>query len=831
MPVRCCRRGKASSTVPLTAERHPGIVRGAFASLTEADIHQFRSILSKSGPTAVLTSTDEVSPYNEDWMRKYRGQSSIVLRPKTTTEVSEILRHCSSRRLAVVPQGGNTGLVGGSVPVFDEVILSTSSMNNVEEFDEVSGILTCQAGCILEVLDNWLAERGYMMPLDLGAKGTCQIGGNVATNAGGLRLLRYGSLHGTVLSVEVVMPDGKIVNLGQPLRKDNTGFDLKQLFIGSEGTLGVITKVSILTPRKSSSVNVAVLRLPSYANVQRAFLKAKTDLSEILSAYEFWDSDCSDLVLSKIDGMRPLLSSPPSSPHFYVLLETSGSNESHDAEKVMAFLDGVMEDGIVEDGALAETVTQRSAMWSFRESIPEACARDGEGGNLKYDLSVPVPALYDVVTSLRERFEQIGLGGRFGRVVGFGHMGDGNLHLNVTGTRWNPDVLKAVEPFVYEWVEANRGSISAEHGLGVMKAPYIGYSKSKDAIAMMQQLKSLWDPNGIMNPYKFLPTVPKTTKNGYRRDRVAYTSISRAAAPAGSFTVSGFISKSNSICETALLNPMPSPIIVKIGGSVLTDKSTINTLRQDTINSIASAIKSHVTSHLPPPLILIHGAGSFGHIIARQHNLTSHTKAPPADSPRATPQGVSATRVSVQTLSNHFASALISKNISPVVLTPSALIQLHDGVVQNPERLFQAVQQALDDGLVPLLHGDVVMDDRWGGRVYGGDALLSLLCSHFRPSTALFVCSVSGVLDGAMNVVPEVFFDENGDVVGRGLMVGSAVNDVTGGMAGKVKTCSEVVSGGWVEGNVAIVGVEEFGSVMMGHKLRGGTVFKLGYNR
>ncbi|KAI8843097.1 FAD-linked oxidase-like protein [Chytridium lagenaria] len=295
------------------------------------------------------------------------------------------------------------------------------------------------------------------MPLDLGAKGTCQIGGNVATNAGGLRLL------------QVVTPDGKIVNLGQPLRKDNTGFDLKQLFIGSEGTLGIITKVSILTP-------AAVLRLPSYTHVQKAFAHAKADLTEILSAYEFWDSECSDLVLSHMEGTRPLLPTSPDS--FYVLIETSGSNETHDSEKLMGFLDKVMGDGIVDEGTLADAVAQKSAMWRFRESIGEACGKDAGGGNLKYDLSVPVTQLYDVVYDLRKRFKDLGLDERYGKAVGFGHMGDGNLHLNVTGTKWDEEVVKAGSRF-----------ISAEHGLGVMKAPYVGYSKSKDAIAMMKDLK------------------------------------------------------------------------------------------------------------------------------------------------------------------------------------------------------------------------------------------------------------------------------------------------------------------------------------------------------
>ena len=235
-------------------------------------------------------SASDLEPYNTDWMRKYRGQSQLVLLPKTTQEVSAILKHCNQRRydrvvgdggggggvsalislvlwvsltsthrlsghgrtasLAVVPQGGNTGLVGGSVPVFDEIVINAKNMNQILEFDEVSGTMVCQAGCILETLDRYAEERGYMMPLDLGAKGSCQIGGNVATNAGGLRLLRYGSLHGTVLGLEAVLPDGTILDNLSTLRKDNTGYDLKQLFIGSEGTLGFITAVSMLTPKR-----------------------------------------------------------------------------------------------------------------------------------------------------------------------------------------------------------------------------------------------------------------------------------------------------------------------------------------------------------------------------------------------------------------------------------------------------------------------------------------------------------------------------------------------------------------------------------------------------
>mmetsp|Transcript_8061 Transcript_8061/g.29775 ORF Transcript_8061/g.29775 Transcript_8061/m.29775 type:complete len:312 (+) Transcript_8061:52-987(+) len=207
----------------------------SFSLVEQADIRFFEDTLGKK---AVLTSGDELAKYNTDWLGKYQGNSKVVVRPRTVEQVSDIVSHCNSRRLAVVPQGGNTGLVGGSVPVYDEIVLSLGAMNEIISFDQTSGVLVCDAGCILEDLDNYVRERGHVMPLDLGAKGSCQIGGNVATNAGGIRLLRYGSLHGSVLGLEVVKANGEVLDILSTNRKDNTGYDIKQLFIGAEGTLG-----------------------------------------------------------------------------------------------------------------------------------------------------------------------------------------------------------------------------------------------------------------------------------------------------------------------------------------------------------------------------------------------------------------------------------------------------------------------------------------------------------------------------------------------------------------------------------------------------------------
>ncbi|KAG6975772.1 hypothetical protein JG688_00002023 [Phytophthora aleatoria] len=442
----------------------------ALASWTEDDKTYFQQLLK---PESVLTDADDTETYTVDWLKKYKAQSNhqMVLKPKTTEQVSAILKYCNERNLPVVPQGGNTGLVGGSVPVYDEVVLSTSSMNNVISFDEVSGILVCEAGCILENLDNHVAKHGYMMPLDLGAKGTCQIGGNVATNAGGLRLLRYGSLHGTVLGIEAVLADGTVIDCLSTMRKDNTGYDLKQLFIGSEGTLGVVTKVSILTPPRSSSKNVALLACEDFEACQKAFVEAKKHLGEVLSAVEFMDRQSLDMVLSQQDWTKDPLETPST---YYVLIETSGSNSDHDVEKLEAYLEDVMGSGVVVDGTVAQDEAQAQKLFLIREDITVALAARG---------LAPTDA----------------------KVVCYGHIGDCNVHLNISTLEYDDHVFSALEPFIFEWTSKYRGSISAEHGIGTHKPEYLHLSKSNNAIKLMQQMKHMMDPKGILNPYKVLP--------------------------------------------------------------------------------------------------------------------------------------------------------------------------------------------------------------------------------------------------------------------------------------------------------------------------------------
>ena len=456
----------------------------------------FRDLLGSESAIIDGVSTDasaDLEPFNSDWMRKYKGHTRLAIKPGSVSEVSKALKFCNDNMLAVVPQGGNSGLVGGSVPVYDEIVVNMSRMNRIRSFDPVSGVLVVDAGCVLETVDTFLAGKSHIFPLDLGAKGSCQIGGNVATNAGGLRLLRYGSLHGNVLGLEAVLPDGTIVDDLSLLRKNNTGYDIKQLFIGGEGTLGIITGVSILCPQRSKAVNVALFGLESFDMVQQAYREAKGQLSEILSAFELMDGRSQDLVHEVTKRARPLEGEYP----FYCLIETSGSNAEHDSEKLETFLEHVMSEGTVSDGVLAQDETQMRSLWSWREGITECVGH--WGGVYKYDLSIPLPELYVLVEDVRERLTSAGLVGEdeshpVVAVVGYGHMGDSNLHLNIATRRFDKAVEQKLEPYIYEWISRRGGSISAEHGLGLQKKPYIQYSRSPTMIRLMQQIKGLYDP-------------------------------------------------------------------------------------------------------------------------------------------------------------------------------------------------------------------------------------------------------------------------------------------------------------------------------------------------
>lgn len=375
----------------------PKVARLPFSSIQQADLAFFTNLLSTSD---VLTESDTLQKYNTDWLKTLSGKSSCCLRPRTTAEVSSILQYCSEKHLAVVPQGGNTGLVGGATPVFDEIILSLEKMNKTLSVDAQSGTAVFESGKILEQANAELNEQGLMFPLDLGAKGSCQIGGNIATNAGGLRILRYGNLHGSVLGLEFVKGSGEVVDVLSLNKKDNTGLDLKQLLIGSEGILGVITKASVQCPPLSPAKHVVLLGVPSYQHAVQTFQRARLELGEILSAFEFFDAGSVAGVEQNLN-----LTIPEFLPgKFGVLVETSGSNAEHDHEKLMEFL----ANGEDMDGTIANSGTQIDYFWRLREDIPDAMMRDGV--LYAYDVTLPdISRLYDIVDKSREFLGKAGL--------------------------------------------------------------------------------------------------------------------------------------------------------------------------------------------------------------------------------------------------------------------------------------------------------------------------------------------------------------------------------------------------------------------------------------
>ncbi|KAL0095355.1 hypothetical protein J3Q64DRAFT_1828685 [Phycomyces blakesleeanus] len=498
-----------SPLTPLTCVKHPELKRSSvYKELQEEDVDYFRTVLSPNNilyhPQPETPEQSILAHHNVDWFNLYRGTSSLCLFPTSTDQVSRILRYCNDNQLAVVPQGGNTGVSGGAVPVFDEIIVNMSKMNTVRSFDSISGVAVVDAGVILEVLDQYLEPKGHMVPLDLGAKGSCQLGGNVSTNAGGLRLMRYGNLHGNVLGLEVVLADGTILHNLSTLRKDNTGYDLKQMFIGAEGTLGLVTGVALSTPRRAKSTHVAMVGLTSFEHVQKAFVMAKEDLSEILSAFEFWDHDSVGMVKQE---MMQDTAYPIQGKHaFYALLETQGSRDEHDEEKLNDYLERLMESDIAADGVIAQDNTQVKTLWSWREKIPESMAKAGVA--MTYDVSMEVPLLYKMVEDAKKHFGEKGLlgpGKLYSNLLGFGHVGDGNLHIMANVNNFGHKAQADMDEFVFKWAIKHNGSITAEHGVGISKVGYMNDCKSDIQLSLMRAIKTVLDPKGIMNPYKVIP--------------------------------------------------------------------------------------------------------------------------------------------------------------------------------------------------------------------------------------------------------------------------------------------------------------------------------------
>ena len=490
-----------------------GHLQRLFTSLRpvqDRDVDIFRSML---GASHVLEDSESLEPRNVDWTRHYRGNAKVVLQPESVEQVSGILGYCQKESLGIVPQGGRTGLVGGGVATGgSEVILSLDRLNKIEQIDKTNGILRCQAGCILQNVQDFAKEHNFLVPIDLGSKGTCQIGGNLSTNAGGQFYYRYGSLAGNVLGVEVVLADGRILDLNysRPNMKDNTGYKLHQIFLGAEGTLGIITAAAIVCPSYPSSQQAVLLAFETFENVLQALTIARAKLGETLGAVEFMDQTIVELIQQaghRIPLVRNEANDKESNVYpYYLLVETHGCVESHNVEKMEGFLETLMTDEFVVDGVPAQDETQRQHFWSLREAANPTFGKVGYG--YKYDISVPVSDWESFCTDLRSHLAD-NLPSDVKWVQGnWGHIMDGNLHWNLATPGMDmvdPRVLEQVEDPLFDRVLSRHGSISAEHGLGQSKNRFLDRVHNQAALHTMRELKNLWDPKGILNPGKVLP--------------------------------------------------------------------------------------------------------------------------------------------------------------------------------------------------------------------------------------------------------------------------------------------------------------------------------------
>jgi FAD/FMN-containing dehydrogenase len=446
------------------------------------------------GAGNVLTAPEDTKPYFTDWRRQYRAAAECVVRPASTAEVAAVVALCAREGAAIVPQGGNTGLVGGSVPTGTrrEVVLSLSRMNRIRAIDPLNDTATVEAGCVLAAVQEAAARAGRLFALSLAAEGSCQIGGNLSTNAGGVNVLRYGTAREQVLGLEVVLPDGRVWDGLRGLRKDNTGYDLKQLFLGAEGTLGIITAAVLrLFPRPSATATAWIaVDSPKAAAELLGLLRER--LGDRVSAFELLSRACLDAVMAHSPGTKdPLAAVHP----WYVLAELADSGEqARLRERVEEALADCAERGALRDAALAQSGEQARALWRIRETIPEA-----QFTNVKHDISVPVSRIPEFV-------ERAGgaLAAAFPvEVFCFGHVGDGNLHYNVGPEALMPRRAE-VSRIVYDTVAALGGSISAEHGLGQLKREEIRRHKDPLELELMRALKRTLDPRGLMNPGKLL---------------------------------------------------------------------------------------------------------------------------------------------------------------------------------------------------------------------------------------------------------------------------------------------------------------------------------------
>jgi FAD/FMN-containing dehydrogenase len=466
---------------------------------SDAPLSRFVKIV---GEKNAIRSPREMEPFLREQRDLYRGKAAMVLKPANVEEVAEILKLADKTKTAIVPQGGNTGLVGGQTS-FDKkaIVLSTARMNKIREVDADSNTMTVESGVILQNAQEAASKHDRLFPLSLGAEGSCTIGGNLSTNAGGTQVLAYGNARDLVLGLEVVLAGGKILRGLRKLKKDNTGYDLRHLFMGAEGTLGIITAAVLKlfpAPRAISTAWIGVSSPEAaLALLNLALARAGTSLT----SFELMPRIALEFDLRHLPGARD----PLASPHpWYVLAEIFGDDDARTREVMESLLSDGIEKNLVADAAFAESVEQRNQLWKLRTAMSEV--QKPEGGSIKHDISVPVSSVPAFVKEATAKVEQMIPGAR---VVAFGHLGDGNLHYNVSqpvGADKTKFMAKweAVNDAVHAIVAKYEGSISAEHGIGLLKRDLLSKAKDPVALSVMHAIKQTLDPNGILNPGKVL---------------------------------------------------------------------------------------------------------------------------------------------------------------------------------------------------------------------------------------------------------------------------------------------------------------------------------------
>ena len=452
------------------------------------------------GPKGYHQDIRTMAPYLADWRGNFSGSASIIVMPKSTAEVSAVVKICARNGVAMVPQGGNTGLVRGGIPTDagDQVVINLSRMNKILEVDAASFTLTTEAGATTEAVQQAAREADRLFPLSLAAEGSCQIGGNIATNAGGIHVLRYGNSRDLVLGLEVVLPDGQIWDGQSALRKDNTGYDLKQLFIGAEGSLGIITGAVLKLFPAPKAIETAFIGCNSAEDALSMLARFREVKGDHLTAFEIFPRQGLELVLKHIPNTRdPLADAHP----WYALVEFWAANADEPLKDAMEqMLAKMLEAGLGSDAAIPASIEQRKAMWKLRESFAEALRAEGAG--LAFDISVPVARIPEFIARADEAVEAL-LPGAL--AVGFGHAGDGNVHYNLgpppgMARQELMAIADKLSRAVHDIVVGLGGSISAEHGIGRQRRAELAHYKDDLSLSMMRGIKASLDPENLMNP-------------------------------------------------------------------------------------------------------------------------------------------------------------------------------------------------------------------------------------------------------------------------------------------------------------------------------------------